>query len=473
MFAVGVQMDHVFGSKWLVTQLSRLGFSIGPDEVTRYKQTVLATEETTEVLKTYLPGAFTMWIADNVDHNPATIDGKGSLHDMGIISASTCLEGGTPSLNMEPVVRLKLQKVSKVTKNKGVPIVPYVNEDQTGLSKITFKELPKLEPSHVTPSIHYLNILWHSSYFVLKNRRSNWVGFMSERVLGQHPGKAMVSFLPILDLDPNDMTCVYSVLLHMQNQARQLNIPTPIITFDQPLWLKATEIINAKSPQIVTILGGFHLLMSYMGSLGTVMQGSGLSEALQEIYGTNAVKHVISGKAIVRALRGHLLVGSMLTIKLLRYIIPSEEPPDNDFCDRMTESEMKEIENIVCTATYESLTDGHIEESLAICKLNELINEVTNELSSRSRTAKYWCQYLGYIELMKDYIMAEKIGDCYLHLATIRKMCCLFAATGHINYAKSARLYLQNMMELPEKYLWLYEQFSRHGFHTVRRSNKF
>ena len=64
MFAVGVQMDHIFGSKWLVTQLARLGFSICPEEVTRYKQSVLATEETTDVLKTYLPGAFTMWIAD-------------------------------------------------------------------------------------------------------------------------------------------------------------------------------------------------------------------------------------------------------------------------------------------------------------------------------------------------------------------------------------------------------------------------
>ena len=29
------------------------------------------------------------------------------------------------------------------------------------------------------------------------------------------------------------------------------------------------------------------------------------------------------------------------------------------------------------------------------------------------------------------------------------------------------------MMELPEKYTWVYEQFSRHGFHTIRRSNKF
>ena len=29
------------------------------------------------------------------------------------------------------------------------------------------------------------------------------------------------------------------------------------------------------------------------------------------------------------------------------------------------------------------------------------------------------------------------------------------------------------MMELPEEYTWVYEQFSRHGFHTIRRSNKF
>ena len=43
--------------------------------------------------------------------------------------------------------------------NKGIPIVPYINENQTGLSKITYKELPILEPSHVTPAIHYLNIL--------------------------------------------------------------------------------------------------------------------------------------------------------------------------------------------------------------------------------------------------------------------------------------------------------------------------
>ena len=49
----------------------------------------------------------------------------------------------------------------------------------------------------------------------------------------------------------------------------------------------------------------------------------------------------------------------------------------------------------------------------------------------------------------------------------------LFAATGHSNYAKSARLYLQIMKELPINFPDLYAQFTHIGYHTVRRSNRF
>ena len=49
----------------------------------------------------------------------------------------------------------------------------------------------------------------------------------------------------------------------------------------------------------------------------------------------------------------------------------------------------------------------------------------------------------------------------------------LFAATGHINYAKSSRLYLQLMLELPTNHPWLYECFIERGFHSVRRSSRY
>ena len=49
----------------------------------------------------------------------------------------------------------------------------------------------------------------------------------------------------------------------------------------------------------------------------------------------------------------------------------------------------------------------------------------------------------------------------------------LCAATGHINYTKSARLYLQLMMELPNEYPWLYQCFIDQGFHRVHRSSRY
>ena len=52
----------------------------------------------------------------------------------------------------------------------------------------------------------YLNVIWHLSYFVLRNRSPVWSGFMLKTVSGEHSDKATVSFLPILDLNPNDMT---------------------------------------------------------------------------------------------------------------------------------------------------------------------------------------------------------------------------------------------------------------------------
>ena len=80
--------------------------------------------------------------------------------------------------------------------------------------------------------------------------------------------------------------------------------------------------------------------------------------------------------------------------------------------------------------------------------------------------------YMSYIDLVKDFIRAERTGDWNMHLNTVRKMLHLFSATGHLNYAKSARLYIQEMTTLPEEFPWLYQQFMS-GFHTVRRSDRF
>ena len=47
---------------------------------------------------------------------------------------------------------------------------------------------------------------------------------------GDHPGKASVVFLPMLNLNPIDMSCIYSTLIFLADQAKT-NSTIAVITF--------------------------------------------------------------------------------------------------------------------------------------------------------------------------------------------------------------------------------------------------
>ena len=50
LFALAVELDHMFGSRWLNTELLRLRFSESYNEVIRFKQTVVMTKEIGAIL---------------------------------------------------------------------------------------------------------------------------------------------------------------------------------------------------------------------------------------------------------------------------------------------------------------------------------------------------------------------------------------------------------------------------------------
>ena len=121
-----------------------------------------------------------------------------------------------------------------------------------------------------------------------------------------HPGQSSIAFLPMIDMSSSDKTCIFSTLEYVCNLAAKQNVP-PIITFDQPLFWKASEIANEvpdNSPirDVVLLLGSFHTFMNLLGAIGTLMDGSGLRQILETIYGENAVVHMMTGKSVQRAL---------------------------------------------------------------------------------------------------------------------------------------------------------------------------
>lgn len=62
LFGLGVEMDHVFGSRWLIDELSRLGFSISYDEVNRYKQSVIESKSHEDLLSISLVPLLSGWL---------------------------------------------------------------------------------------------------------------------------------------------------------------------------------------------------------------------------------------------------------------------------------------------------------------------------------------------------------------------------------------------------------------------------
>ena len=60
--------------------------------------------------------------------------------------------------------------------------------------------------------------------------------------------------------------------------------------------------------------------MSFLGNVGAIMKGSGLEDLLSVVYAENSVMYMLSGKAVSRAIWGHLLVESSLMSLLLEMI---------------------------------------------------------------------------------------------------------------------------------------------------------
>ena len=467
LFGLGVSLDHLLGSKTLINILSRFGFCCSYDEITRFKQSVVQSVDDVP-LSACPDSSFTQFSADNVDHNICTIDGLDTFHGMGIIAMSIPCSSAGQRFGDVPIRRLLRSTAADMVRNRGIPLLSYNHPQKSALTAISFKSYDLLCDLFHKPVSGFStdeDILWHAGWFVTDacNPRFGWSGFMHElhqpNTSSTLPTvqSAIITMHPIIDQNPNELSTVYSTLLYVDQQAKQMSLQTSCVTFDQPLWLKAIDIVQSEKLNIVCRLGPFHMLMSFLGSIGKVMEGSGLVEALQCCFGLNAITHMLSGKAVKRAIRGHFLMDSALQVVLLKnFVMPAE---DVDDLRQLYEDVVQHRAQIAVIA-----------QSAIVSKIKAWLDQQHRSLSGESRTAKLWLQYCMYVDIVKSFIRAERLGDWELHLSCVSKMLNLLAATGHTNYAKSARLYLELMLQLPEDYPWLYSKFKHEGCHAVRRS---
>ena len=240
------------------------------------------------------------------------------------------------------------------------------------------------------------------------------------------------------------------------------------------------------------------------------MSGFSLQEVLEQFYASNVVSHMLSGKAVERAVRGHFLVDSALNAMLVSKAFQkdlsvicqtqelessvqtgsTEQPHKASHGDHgshrhneegqsgTSEIEVDAEKHLLdqLSQMFEEVTSGRI--AIADVQSSPLVQQVsdillaTKKCLQTSRNSKLWLQYMDMVDIIRKFLKAERTGHWKLHLQALQDMLPYLAASGHNLYTKSVYLYLQDMMKLQVQRRQVYTNFLQ-GYHVMHQSNIF
>ncbi|CAG2231231.1 unnamed protein product [Mytilus edulis] len=155
----------------------------------------------------------------------------------------------------------------------------------------------------------------------------------------------------------------------------------------------------------------------------------------------------MTGKALARAVRGHLIVDTALNALLVSMTFDIPLPDEKQHLtneehvqDRNQSFESNQIAE-TSTEEQEHVTNSsQVVLSVAINQYNQLINEdlsvdticessILDDINARiaakrkelevSRTASLWMRYSEMVNILKRFIKAERTGNWELHLQTL------------------------------------------------------
>lgn len=457
LLGLAVYIHRRYASRELIDILSSMSFADDYREVQRFENALMSSVE-----PSYDLDGFTQFVFDNADFNVGTVTGHNTFHSMGGIACVT-----PPGMkDTVPVKRkLTLPSAEIVGAFGQIPIKTYSKPAVPGLQSVVVEPLgtPR-EVLESFSSAKALDSLWAVGYVMELAPCPSWSGFMKLAMeCGQYQ-RSRIETLPFINLDPSNPSTIFTALCFARSQCEKHDLKCCPVTFDQPLYIKAAEIVaSSQELDIVTVrLGGFHLLMSYLGSIGYIMTGSGLEELWETVYAKASVVHMLTGHAFSRALRAHMLTSAALIGVLIG------SPGTLDSIDK------GHIEELYKALLNHDASPTEVAEEDCIRQLSQMISQVLDHAANQSRTGKLWVQYIRQVALLQHFLRAERTGDWKLHLSCVGEMIPHFHAAGHLHYAKAARLYLQQMNSLeevmpPEEY----QLFTDNGYFTIRRRDSF
>ena len=146
------------------------------------------------------------------------------MHAMGILAAVTPGVFNTISIPKQKISNQQLRSFS------GSNIKACTIREAKFLRNVKFIDIFTDVPSLTYPE----NDLLYISAAVLGLKTPLWSGTMQAMIRGEHPKPSSFYFLPLIDLQPSNIDCVYSTLVFIKEECKKIDC-YPVVTFDQPL----------------------------------------------------------------------------------------------------------------------------------------------------------------------------------------------------------------------------------------------
>ena len=289
--------------------------------------------------------------------------------------------------------------------------------------------------------------------------RSGWTEFNQSLSQGEFGDKfghevTKVGYMPIIQAPAHEMDTLNTVVKKCMYVATVLGQQHTIITVDQALYCKLVELkwaIPEYREKLVVQLGGLHISMCFLKTIGDHMKGSGLVDSWIEsgLLGPNAAETVMNGKAYKRAMRAHKITLQALWRLLVPLLLKFCKTINVDLAlqiSRLLSSEQNVNDLITCLKSPQFQT---------------VYDEFLTQTCQENVNFQFWWNYMEMIFILLDFTCAQREGDWELYLDSFRAMLPYFFRYDHLNYAKWGSVFIAEMEQLPYEVL---QEFKKGNF---------
>lgn len=147
--------------------------------------------------------------------------------------------------------------------------------------------------TYFTIDIGLIDLIYFYGKHTAPKKTPNWHGFMNNYHAQNIDFRtSKIIALPFIKAPPSEHMTILTAPIDAGKRADTNNQKNCFVTFDLPSFMKASEIVASVDPEndihnllsVIPRLGGFHIAISFLGSLGEIMTGSGLRQAFSTIF---------------------------------------------------------------------------------------------------------------------------------------------------------------------------------------------